>query len=299
MKKHLLITAICLLTLTIGHGQSNVYHPFPDSNAVWAIQWSVSVPPNGVFGVEYYSIMGDDTIVNALTYKKLYYNNTFIGGIRQNTAAKKVYFIAFSTNFPACPGKCYKSECLLYDFNTGVGDTVFYGLDGPRNKVASIDSIKLSDGTYRKRFKEDGYPFREIIEGIGSDKHLLCGSPGMTYFNLICFKQNNTTLYFQPTLQNSFCPTLTSVHENKLAASSLIISPNPFFTRVTLQAENPFYNATLMVCNYFGQTVKQIKNISGQTVTFSRDNLPSGLYFIRLMQDNKLIATEKLVIIDN
>jgi len=53
-----------------------------------------------------------------------------------------------------------------------------------------------------------------------------------------------------------------------------------------------------MVYNSYGQTVKQIKNISGQTFTLHRDNLQSGLYFLQLTQVNKIIATEKLVITD-
>jgi len=76
------------------------------------------------------------------------------------------------------------------------------------------------------------------------------------------------------------------------------ISPNPFSTQTTLRTDNLFRSATLTACNSFGQTVKQIKNISGQTVVFYRDNLPSGLYFIRITQYNKTVATGKLVIAD-
>jgi hypothetical protein len=39
-----------------------------------------------------------------------------------------------------------------------------------------------------------------------------------------------------------------------------------------------------------------VKNISGQTVSLSRDNLPSGVYFIRLTEEKKIIAVEKLII---
>ncbi|MBI3502930.1 MAG: T9SS type A sorting domain-containing protein [Bacteroidetes bacterium] len=35
-----------------------------------------------------------------------------------------------------------------------------------------------------------------------------------------------------------------------------------------------------------------------QTVTFSRDNLASGLYFVRLTEENKTMAIDKLVITD-
>lgn len=76
------------------------------------------------------------------------------------------------------------------------------------------------------------------------------------------------------------------------------IFPNPFNTQTIFQTETPFHNATLTVYNCFGQTVAQIKNINGQTIVFNRDNLSSGLYFIRLTQDSEVIATKKVVITD-
>lgn len=76
------------------------------------------------------------------------------------------------------------------------------------------------------------------------------------------------------------------------------IHPNPFSSQTIMQTDYPLQNATLIVENYFGQTVKQIINISGQTVILTRDNLPSGLYFIRLTEDSKVIATKKLLIAD-
>jgi hypothetical protein len=79
---------------------------------------------------------------------------------------------------------------------------------------------------------------------------------------------------------------------------SVKIFPNPFNNQTILQTDNLLHNATLTVDNIFGQTVKQIKNISGQTVVLSRDNLASGLYFIRLTQDSKVITADKLVITD-
>jgi hypothetical protein len=55
--------------------------------------------------------------------------------------------------------------------------------------------------------------------------------------------------------------------------------------------------------------VKQIKNISSQSITLQRDNLPSGLYFIRLTIPSTNgggtqgggddVATSKLIISDN
>ncbi len=76
------------------------------------------------------------------------------------------------------------------------------------------------------------------------------------------------------------------------------IYPNPFSTQTTLKTSNQLNNATLTVDNCFGQTVKQIENISGQTVTLSRYNLPSGLFFVRLTQDSQVIVTKKILITD-
>jgi hypothetical protein len=52
------------------------------------------------------------------------------------------------------------------------------------------------------------------------------------------------------------------------------------------------------ISNPNGQILKEVKNISGQTITLYRDNLPSGVFFVRLTQGNKLIAIDKLVVTD-
>lgn len=76
------------------------------------------------------------------------------------------------------------------------------------------------------------------------------------------------------------------------------VFPNPFSTQTTIQTDNLLHNETLTVYNCFGQKVREITNISGNTSTLYRDNLPNGFYFIRLTQDNKQIETKKLIITD-
>lgn len=86
--------------------------------------------------------------------------------------------------------------------------------------------------------------------------------------------------------------------EKENADNILHIYPNPFSSQTVLQTDKFFNKATLTVYNQYGQQVKEIKNISGQTITLSRGILPNGLYFLRLTQDNKVVMTEKLVIRD-
>lgn len=89
----------------------------------------------------------------------------------------------------------------------------------------------------------------------------------------------------------------TSVAEmNSIESTSFF--PNPFSNETTLQTDKIINNATLSVYNFSGQRVKEIKNISGQRITLFRDELPAGLYFIYITEDNKIIKSDKLVIVN-
>lgn len=108
----------------------------------------------------------------------------------------------------------------------------------------------------------------------------------------------NFTMLPMSVLLLEYTNTPLGMHNLSNENYQIIIYPNPFSTHTVLQTDNFLINAVLTVDNVFGQTVKQIKNISGQTVTLFRDNLPSGLYFIRLTQDSIVISVDKLVITD-
>lgn len=87
------------------------------------------------------------------------------------------------------------------------------------------------------------------------------------------------------------------IHEN--VSEKVSIYPNPFDSYATLELHSPADHAEINIYNCFGQLVKQLQNISGQTVTLTRDNLPGGLYFLRLTEDNKTVTTNKLMITGN
>ncbi len=76
------------------------------------------------------------------------------------------------------------------------------------------------------------------------------------------------------------------------------ISPNPFSIQTTLQTGISLKKTSLTVYNSFGQSVKNMDNLSEKNIIFQRENLPAGLYFIRLIQEGKVMATDKLIIID-
>lgn len=106
---------------------------------------------------------------------------------------------------------------------------------------------------------------------------------------------------YPPTTTFTICVTDSSsvgIQEIFNSASKITISPNPFSTETTLHTATLFKGSTLIMYNSFGQQVKKIKDISGETISLTRDNLPCGVYFLRLLHDSKIFTIDKLFIID-
>ncbi|MCC6691610.1 MAG: T9SS type A sorting domain-containing protein [Bacteroidia bacterium] len=97
----------------------------------------------------------------------------------------------------------------------------------------------------------------------------------------------------------TYCVNPCSVGINELLSNlSISILPNPFSSQTVIRTNHLINNATLIVYNQLGQIVEQMENLSGQIITLNRNTLPTGLYFVRLSQNNRVIASEKLIISD-
>lgn len=83
-----------------------------------------------------------------------------------------------------------------------------------------------------------------------------------------------------------------------LPENNVEISPNPFTDNFVLSTDFLMHSATLRVQNCFGQTIRAIKNISGQTITVYRESLSAGVYYYQLTDKNIKIHSGKLVILD-
>ncbi len=117
------------------------------------------------------------------------------------------------------------------------------------------------------------------------------------YADVMLASSDNIDKTLHPKIQITYT-TNVGVAETINTQSIMSIYPNPFTSTVTLQMDKVLNDATLTVYNSFGQTVALIKNISGQTILFNRENLASGLYFVQLTEENEIIAEDKFVITD-
>jgi hypothetical protein len=140
----------------------------------------------------------------------------------------------------------------------------------------------------------DGINFTSIstLNGAGNSAEMISYSAvddrpfaGVSYYRLVQTDYDGKTSY-------------SNIEAVEFNEYSLAIYPNPFSDETTFQTTEDLKGANLTVYNSYGHLVKQINNISGQTFTFARKNLSGGLYFIRLEQDGKIVAAEKMVVTD-
>jgi hypothetical protein len=76
-----------------------------------------------------------------------------------------------------------------------------------------------------------------------------------------------------------------------------LIYPNPTNRTATLQFDNSKKeNCTLTIYDLQGRLVMTIINVCSDKIEIERQNLPSGLYFLQIRTESKVIATGKLTI---
>ncbi len=74
--------------------------------------------------------------------------------------------------------------------------------------------------------------------------------------------------------------------------------PNPFSKQTIIEYKRELTNSKIIIYNSTGLKVRQIDNIVGQSTIVSRDNLPSGIYYLVIVENAKNIGKIKLLIID-
>ena len=315
-KMKVLIFAVLVVSLTIGKKTfSQVYFPFPDSNAAWN-----TVGHNIFSGYQWnfrYAVYGD-TVINSIEYHKVYemFDSTIINPY-------STYFAAIRENqnrqvFCLIPGF---DETILYDFNLEIGDTIWYNIGGYlcENNVAfeeqthfkivsELDSILLENNQYRKSWSFEGefFMWDNWVEGIGSlefygllnpliSDMTLCGD----FYQFACFKHNDTALFLDnPNCERCFCNLITEIEDyEKIGSRHFELIPNPATSKVVVKINDKNnLNHKINIYNITGELVitKNTKNIETEIKTA---NFKNGLYFIQIFDSkNKTLGTEKLII---
>lgn len=295
MKSSLCFFCFFVLGFNFSHSQTNIYHPFPENGAVW--NYSLQYPCQILLVYHTYSLVLDgDTIIGSNTYHKL--NIPFVntwsqetgcppfpwglgynGGIRQDTAARKVFFIYPSDSV----------EYVLYDFSLQVGDTV-HGLITPWfcAVVTAVDSIQLPDGWRKKwHYATDAGP-EEIVEGIGNIPYglrdIICLTLDSRKSWLECFAQNGQTFYPD---SNGACIVIDALAEYSTHNANLQVFPNPAANQLSIGSAYLELN-NIEIYNVLGEIIYS-SAVDCSSCIVNIEYFTSGIYFIKAFAGEKVL----------
>ncbi len=295
MKARFTLIALGILAIFTAQSQN-----FIDENKQWNVIYEAGMPD--VTFTEIYTIEGD-TIINNLTYYKLWVSmdslaTHYVKGFLREANNRVFYLPASGYTKNGTPG-------LLYDFNLQVGDTatIINEYGEVNMEVTSIDTIEYA-GVARKRWRVKGvgsepYPIDYWIEGIGSTNGItsslfweviVCPS-----WMLSCYYEEGNLLYRNPQAPACYVEEGLDV-DNSTDNVFVHLSPNPvqqghsFYIANTLQAKN------IAVYTMSGQLVKEASVYDNTKIAVSTQDMPKGLYLVRLTTKNNRILTSKLLV---
>lgn len=169
-----------------------------------------------------------------------------------------------------------------YTNSFGFGNTDLYFIK------TNFNGDTLFTRTYGGTLFDNGNFIRQSVD-LG---YIICGSSNS-------FSSNTRAYLIKTDSLGRILIPVGIMDASKNLMNEMEIYPNPFSSKTTIKIKRKVDNATITVYSAFGQKIKQINNVCGQTIFLTSDNLPIGMYYICLSQGNEIISTGKIVIIDN
>ncbi len=80
----------------------------------------------------------------------------------------------------------------------------------------------------------------------------------------------------------SYWSELTTSISNNIIDPNYIVYPNPFKDYTTIKLSNDVQTQKIELIDIHGRIVRTIDNVNSNSVSIHRENLPSGIYFVRI-----------------
>ena len=287
MKTKLLFT-LFFLTLLVEKSSSQTYIPMLN-NSTWNI---VSASFGGAQNLP--TAQSIDIVIGSFTYKKFIDPTTNTDAyLREDIANRRVY------------RRVGGNDQLLYDFSIPNSSSIT--LSNGYTYSVTVSTVNINGGGTRKKLYlyNAAVPSENWIEGVGSSNNPFrpyYELPSDPYIYLTCSAQNGINIYNHGIANGQTTPTdcsiLLSVEEINYVKQEVNFSPNPFKTELLISKKSNFENSTLKIFNSIGQLIKEKENIHGQNIIINRETLNSGIYFAQLIENGKIISTNKIIILD-
>jgi hypothetical protein len=318
MKKLILVGGLWLVLGGWARAQQHIYHPFPDTLAMWVDQYQQTCydQVTGVGGhmeqCDIFLMEGDTLLSDSSVWKKLWlYSSTsqtaqkvFFGGLYEDST-KKIWLKKADSTPPF----------VLYDFALTVGDTFWLQIPDMDTMYAIVaqDVVDTLNGKdLRKLFLNfaqnglyytgNGKPnlflaqYVTWLEGIGADK-------GFIYFldyisDRTCWFDKSLLYYKIDTVNFSLSPSVSCF--DYVSAPTIVsplafsLTPNPASSYLTVSISEQHTGSTLTLTDLAGRVVlkSEIENSQSET---SIAALPSGIYLAVLTTPSGQQAVRKVV----
>jgi hypothetical protein len=292
MKTTFAFTLFLIISVSIS---AQNYYSFIEQGKTWA---DITVFDNTISPIEIwtdgYKFEGD-TVFQGKIYHSLY--NCHKDSTMTNWIPSGYKYYREDSN------KVYQKDLwfddvILYDFNLHAGDSIlintFYGYA----HVSYVDSTMVC-GSYRKTI-HFVYPPDIWIEGIGSlyntfeplVYHFLLDG----YTQLLCVYDSTCQLYQNPAYSSCYVDTtILSLEQTARIRHCILISPNPVETTCEISIIGLTERISEMQLFDSRGILLRKEPVFENSCRFNRKNIPSGIYFLRII-GNRTILNEKIIV---
>jgi hypothetical protein len=293
-----------ILLIIMGIASLQVFPQSYDSLVTENAQWKVILDSDDPPWADEMSgwLLRGDTIINNLQYKKLYSRSfeeaqsniitsqNLYGFLREDATNKRVYALE-SQN-----GGCDSSgtEYLLFDFSYEVGDTsqLCIHTEELGTMVLEQKYSMFTFGKERNIFSFGGWAV-ELIEGVGHFQGLMespvvniSGGPIIYLFDYCRGTDEECNVIYVKVVENPY-------------NNYFSIYPNPADDRVRVRFFDSDFHFTrdtkISLTDVYGRGVKEIISLDDD-MSINVSDVPNGLYFVGLIDENRVIATRKLFV---
>ncbi len=245
---------------------TDTLNPYPANDTSYFI---VIVPPPGT-----------QTCATSLEFEHKYDIDSSDYGIIEASYDKgNTWFTLRDTNFSS---SWYAPAWFQWEYD-------FHHSTGNSSKHDTLITGK-SDGWIRSRF------YWQWFIAVKTDSIILMPDTLLIRFTFISDSVNEGKegWLIDNIVLNAADPANCTNISQKNTTQKITVSPNPFYEYATIFTNSLFRNAKIIVKNIQGQTVFSMENITGKSFLLPRNNLPSGIYLLRILQENAPPVTLKV-----
>src|SRR6185312_4330983 len=94
-------------------------------------------------------------------------------------------------------------------------------------------------------------------------------------------------------LGNFFSSSVTGIASQSIETENISIFPNPFTSQTTIAFSQEQKNSTISITDVLGKEIRK-QTFSGREFIIEKGEMSSGIYFVRIVDENKNAMTRKI-----